>query len=180
LADGLLIKPVSVEVTPVASPAELVEQSVFMVDKNHKRTLLKHLIKERKMDQVLVFTRTKHGADKVAKELCKAGINAEAIHGNKSQNARERALAGFKNKTVQALIATDIAARGIDIDRLGFVINFELPEVAETYVHRIGRTGRAGSEGAALSFCDEEEVQYLKGITKLMKRDIQKVEHPFK
>jgi ATP-dependent RNA helicase RhlE len=180
LADGLLIKPVSVEVTPVASPAELVEQSVFMVDKNHKRTLLKHLIKERKMDQVLVFTRTKHGADKVAKELCKAGINAEAIHGNKSQNARERALAGFKSKTVQALIATDIAARGIDIDRLGFVINFELPEVAETYVHRIGRTGRAGSEGIALSFCDAEEVQYLKGITKLMKRDIPKVEHPFK
>lgn len=179
LADTLLKKPVMVAVTPVASPAELVEQSVFMVEKNHKRTLLKHLIKERNMDQVLVFTRTKHGADKVAKELNKSGITAEAIHGNKSQNARERALSGFKSRSIQALIATDIAARGIDIDRLGFVINFELPEVPETYVHRIGRTGRAGAEGVALSFCDSEEKDYLKGITKLMKREIPKVEHPF-
>ncbi|MBL7713049.1 MAG: DEAD/DEAH box helicase, partial [Chitinophagaceae bacterium] len=139
LADTLLKKPVMVAVTPVASPAELVDQSVFMVEKNHKRTLLKHLIKERNMDQVLVFTRTKHGADKVAKELNKSGITAEAIHGNKSQNARERALSGFKSRSIRALIATDIAARGIDIDRLGYVINFELPEVPETYVHRIGR-----------------------------------------
>jgi ATP-dependent RNA helicase RhlE len=179
LADTLLKKPVMVAVTPVASPAELVEQSIFMVDKNHKRTLLKHLIKERNMEQVLVFTRTKHGADKVAKELNKSGITAEAIHGNKSQNARERALAGFKNRNIRALIATDIAARGIDIDRLGYVINFELPEVPETYVHRIGRTGRAGAEGVALSFCDPEEKDYLKGITKLMKREIPKMEHPF-
>lgn len=179
LADTLLKKPVMVAVTPVASPAELVDQSVFMVDKNHKRTLLKHLIKERNMDQVLVFTRTKHGADKVAKELNKSGITAEAIHGNKSQNARERALSGFKSRNIRALIATDIAARGIDIDRLGYVINFELPEVPETYVHRIGRTGRAGAEGVALSFCDSEEKDYLKGITKLMKREIPKVEHPF-
>lgn len=179
LADTLLKQPVMVAVTPVASPAELVEQSVFMVEKNHKRTLLKHLIKERNMDQVLVFTRTKHGADKVAKELNKSGITAEAIHGNKSQNARERALSGFKSRSIRALIATDIAARGIDIDRLGYVINFELPEVPETYVHRIGRTGRAGAEGVALSFCDPEEKDYLKGITKLMKREIPKVEHPF-
>lgn len=179
LADTLLKKPVMVAVTPVASPAELVDQSVFMVEKNHKRTLLKHLIKERNMDQVLVFTRTKHGADKVAKELNKSGITAEAIHGNKSQNARERALSGFKSRSIRALIATDIAARGIDIDRLGYVINFELPEVPETYVHRIGRTGRAGAEGVALSFCDSEEKDYLKGITRLMKREIPKVEHPF-
>jgi ATP-dependent RNA helicase RhlE len=179
LADTLLKKPVSVEVTPVASPSELVDQSVYFVDKNHKRTLLKHLIKENNIQQALVFTRTKHGADKVAKELSKSGISAEAIHGNKSQNARERALAGFKNHEIRVLVATDIASRGIDVDKLGYVFNFELPEVAETYVHRIGRTGRAGSEGVAFSFCDKEELPYFKGITKLMKRDIRKVEHPF-
>jgi ATP-dependent RNA helicase RhlE len=179
LADTLLKKPVSVEVTPVASPSELVDQSVYFVDKNHKRTLLKHLIKENNIQQALVFTRTKHGADKVAKELSKSGISAEAIHGNKSQNARERALAGFKNHEIRILVATDIASRGIDVDKLGYVFNFELPEVAETYVHRIGRTGRAGSEGVAFSFCDKEELPYFKGITKLMKRDIRKVEHPF-
>lgn len=179
LADTLLKKPVNVEVTPVASPAELVDQSVYFVEKNHKRTLLKHLIKTMNIQQALVFTRTKHGADKVTKELNKSGISAEAIHGNKSQNARERALSGFKNHEINVLVATDIAARGIDVDKLGYVFNFELPEVAETYVHRIGRTGRAGSEGVAISFCDKEELAYFKGITKLMKRDIRKVEHPF-
>ncbi len=179
LADSLLHKPVTVEVTPISTAAELVDQSVYFVDKNHKRTLLKHLIKENNIQQALVFTRTKHGADKVVKELNKSGISAEAIHGNKSQNARERALSGFKNHAIRILVATDIASRGIDVDKLGHVINFELPEVAETYVHRIGRTGRAGSEGVAFSFCDADEMQYFKGITKLMKRDIRKVEHPF-
>jgi ATP-dependent RNA helicase RhlE len=179
LADTLLKKPVNVEVTPISSPTELVDQSVYFVEKNHKRTLLKHLIKENNIQQALVFTRTKHGADKVVKELNKSGITAEAIHGNKSQNARERALNGFKNHDIRILVATDIASRGIDVDKLGHVINFELPEVAETYVHRIGRTGRAGSEGVAFSFCDKEELQYFKGITKLMKRDIRKAEHPF-
>ena len=179
LADTLLKNPINVAVTPVASPAELVDQSVYFVDKNHKRTLLKHLIKTNHIQQALVFTRTKHGADKVAKELSKSGITAEAIHGNKSQNARERALSGFKNHEICVLVATDIASRGIDVDKLGYVFNFELPEVAETYVHRIGRTGRAGSEGVAISFCDKEELAYFKGITKLMKRDIRKVEHPF-
>jgi ATP-dependent RNA helicase RhlE len=179
LADTLLKNPINVAVTPVASPAELVDQSVYFVDKNHKRTLLKHLIKTNHIQQALVFTRTKHGADKIAKELSKSGITAEAIHGNKSQNARERALSGFKNHEICVLVATDIASRGIDVDKLGYVFNFELPEVAETYVHRIGRTGRAGSEGVAISFCDKEELAYFKGITKLMKRDIRKVEHPF-
>lgn len=179
LADSLLHKPVTVEVTPISTAAELVDQSVYFVDKNHKRTLLKHLIKENNIQQALVFTRTKHGADKVVKELNKSGISAEAIHGNKSQNARERALSGFKNHAIRILVATDIASRGIDVDKLGHVINFELPEVAETYVHRIGRTGRAGSEGVAFSFCDADEMQYFKGITKLMKRDIRKVDHPF-
>ncbi len=179
LADGLLKNPIMVAITPISSPTELVEQSVFMVEKNHKRTLLKHLIKENNIQQGLVFTRTKHGADKVVKELNKSGISAEAIHGNKSQNARERALNGFKDHKIRILVATDIAARGIDVDKLGYVINYDLPEVSETYVHRIGRTGRAGSEGIAFSFCDEEEVQYLKGITKLIKREIKKVAHPF-
>ncbi len=180
LADGLLKNPVSVNVTPVSSASELVEQSVYYVEKDKKRSLLQYVLKNNDIEHALVFTRTKHGADKVAKELNKSGIRAEAIHGNKSQNARERALAGFKDRTIRILVATDIASRGIDVDRLSHVINFEIPEVAETYVHRIGRTGRAGSLGVAMSFCATEEIPYMKSVTKLLNKKINVVEsHPF-
>lgn len=139
-----------------------------------------HVLKNGAIEHVLVFTRTKHGADKVVKDLNKSGIKAEAIHGNKSQGARERALKGFKNKSIRVLVATDIASRGIDVEKLSHVINFEIPEQAETYVHRIGRTGRAGSAGIALSFCSSEEMSYMRGISKLINKKINVVEsHPF-
>jgi ATP-dependent RNA helicase RhlE len=180
LANGLLVNPVSVAVTPVSSTAELIQQSVYHVNKENKKHLLTHILKDRNIQNALVFTRTKHGADKVVKELIRTGVKAEAIHGNKSQSARERALKGFKNNDIRVLVATDIASRGIDIDKLSHVINFEIPEQAETYVHRIGRTGRAGSSGQAMSFCAREEMSYLKDIHKLIKKNIQVVhEHPF-
>jgi ATP-dependent RNA helicase RhlE len=181
LASSMLRNPVTVSVTPVSSSSELISQSVFYVSKENKRDLLKHLLMKQEIENVLVFTRTKHGADKVVRDLNKNGIKAEAIHGNKSQTARERALKGFKNKTLRVLVATDIASRGIDVDKLSHVINYELPEVAETYVHRIGRTGRAGATGVALSFCAREEMPYLKSINKLIRKNIEVVaEHPFK
>lgn len=181
LAATILRNPVSVSVTPVSSSSELIKQAVYYVAKENKRSLLKHILGKSDIESALVFTRTKHGADKVVRELNKNGIKAEAIHGNKSQNARERALKGFKNRTLRVLVATDIASRGIDVDKLSHVINYELPEVAETYVHRIGRTGRAGVSGIALSFCAQEEVPYLKSINKLIKKNIEIVaEHPFK
>ena len=180
LSQTILSNPIHVSVTPVSSTSELVSQSVYYVSKENKRALLKHVIDNNDIAHALVFTRTKHGADKVAKELSRGGIQAEAIHGNKSQNARERALKGFKDRTIRVLVATDIASRGIDVDKLSHVINFEIPEVAETYVHRIGRTGRAGSEGVALSFCSGEEVAYMKSITKLINKRIDVVKaHPF-
>lgn len=180
LAHTLLVNPVSVSVTPVSSTAELIEQSVYFVKKEDKRSLLNHLLLDHTINNALVFTRTKHGADKVVKELIKTGIRAEAIHGNKSQSARERALKGFKNNQIRVLVATDIASRGIDIDKLSHVINFEIPEQAETYVHRIGRTGRAGSRGKAFSFCAREEMSYLKDIQKLTKKNLEVVKtHPF-
>jgi len=180
LAHTLLVNPVSVSVTPVSSTAELIHQSVYFVKKENKRSLLNHLLLDNTIHNALVFTRTKHGADKVVKELIKTGIKAEAIHGNKSQSARERALKGFKNSQIRVLVATDIASRGIDIDKLSHVINFEIPEQAETYVHRIGRTGRAGASGKALSFCAREEMSYLKDIQKLTKKNIEVVNaHPF-
>lgn len=172
LAGTLLFEPVNVQVTPVSSTAELVSQSVYYVEKEQKRSLLRQVLIDKDIDHALVFTRTKHGADKVVRELNKSGVKAEAIHGNKSQNARERALKGFKNRDIRVLVATDIASRGIDVDSLSHVINFELPEVAETYVHRIGRTGRAGSLGTAISFCSKDERPYLKGITKLINQQI--------
>jgi len=172
LAGTLLFEPVNVQVTPVSSTAELVSQSVYYVEKEQKRSLLRQILIDKNIDHALVFTRTKHGADKVVRELNKSGVKAEAIHGNKSQNARERALKGFKNRDIRVLVATDIASRGIDVDSLSHVINFELPEVAETYVHRIGRTGRAGSSGVAISFCSKDEKVYLKGITKLINQQI--------
>jgi len=180
LANTILRNPVSVAVTPVSSTTSLVKQSVYYVKKENKRNLLKHVLKSGTIEHALVFTRTKRGADRVAKELNKNGITAEAIHGNKSQGARERALKGFKDRSIRVLVATDIASRGIDVDKLSHVINYELPEQAETYVHRIGRTGRAGSQGVALSFCDQEEMPYLKDISKLIKKEIEIVKsHPF-
>jgi ATP-dependent RNA helicase RhlE len=180
LANTLLKNPVHVSVTPVSSAAPLVEQSVYYVAKENKRSLLKHVLKSNSIHHALVFTRTKRGADKVAKELNLNGIKSEAIHGNKSQAARERALKGFKNRSIRVLVATDIASRGIDVDKLSHVINYEIPEQAETYVHRIGRTGRAGTSGTAISFCTLEERGYMKGISKLIRQDISVVSaHPF-
>jgi len=172
LAATILHDPEKVEVTPRSSTVEKIEQSVYFVEKKEKISLLKELLKDESLESVLVFTRTKHGADKVARFLTKANIGAEAIHGNKSQNARQRALGNFKDHTTRVLIATDIAARGIDVDHLTHVINYELPNVPETYVHRIGRTGRAGRSGVAFSFCDAEEVPLLKDIHKLIGKQI--------
>jgi ATP-dependent RNA helicase RhlE len=180
LAEMFLQDPAKVEVSPVSSTAENVEQRVYFVEKGEKRNLLYHLIKNENLSDVLVFSRTKHGADNVVKALRKNNIAAEAIHGDKSQNARQRVLDAFKNKEVGVLVATDIAARGIDIDQLPVVINFDLPNIPETYVHRIGRTGRAGNEGVAISFCGKDEHQYWKDIQKLIKVDVKIVsDHPY-
>jgi ATP-dependent RNA helicase RhlE len=176
LANGLLHNPKSVEVARRNTTVEVIEQSMHRVPQAHKRDLLAHLIKHHDWQQVLVFTRTKHGANKLAEKLIKDNITAAAIHGNKSQSARTKALASFKDGSVRVLVATDIAARGIDIDQLPQVVNFELPNVAEDYVHRIGRTGRAGSTGSALSLVDDEEMSYLRDIEKLIKRSIVRVE----
>ncbi|MGH2565079.1 MAG: DEAD/DEAH box helicase, partial [Ginsengibacter sp.] len=180
LSSSILTNPVKVEVTPVSSTAEKVDQSVYLVEKNDKRQLLIHLLKDDKIQSALVFTRTKHGADKIAKELHRARISSGAIHGNKTQSARQNALNNFKNGKIRVLVATDIAARGIDVDDLSHVINFELPNIPETYVHRIGRTGRAGASGTALSFCDMEEREFLRDIHKLIKQEIPVVnDHPY-
>ena len=180
LSSSILHNPAKVEVTPVSSTAETIKQSLFFVEKDNKKHLLIHLLKDKAIESALVFTRTKHGADKVVKELTRAGIGAEAIHGNKSQNARQRALGNFKSGHTRVLVATDIAARGIDVDNLSHVINFELPNVPETYVHRIGRTGRAGASGIAFSFCDMEEKAFLKDIQKLIATSVPVVtEHPY-
>jgi ATP-dependent RNA helicase RhlE len=172
LADSLLRNPVQVQVAAVSAPATAVKQTVYYVEKGNKNALLHLVIEKELIKHALVFTRTKHGADKVAKELNRKGISAEAIHGNKSQNARQKALTGFKNRTIRILVATDIASRGIDVDKLTHVINYELPEIPETYVHRIGRTGRAGESGIALSFCGSEEIDDLKNINKLLPKNI--------
>ncbi len=180
LADTILVNPVKVEVTPVSSTAQTIEQAVYFVQKNDKKPLLLHLLADASIETALIFTRTKHGADRVAKDLNRAGIGAEAIHGNKSQNARQRALTNFKTRQTRVLVATDIAARGIDVEELTHVINFELPNVPETYVHRIGRTGRAGANGIAWSFCDAEEQPYLRDINKLISKTIPVVQdHPY-
>lgn len=180
LANTILDNPVRVAVTPVSSTVEKVEQKVYFVEKENKPSLLLHILQDSNIKSALVFTRTKHGADKVVKMLNRANIEAEAIHGEKSQNARQRALSLFKNGDLRVLVATDIASRGIDINELSHVINFELPNVAETYVHRIGRTGRAGASGIALSFCDAEERAYLKDINKLIAKSVPVIEdHPY-
>ncbi len=180
LADRLLYKPETVAVTPVSSTAERVEQEVFMVEKADKRALLSEVLRDTAMKRVLVFSRTKHGANRIAEHLVKDGIGAEAIHGNKSQNARERALANFKAGKIRVMVATDIAARGIDIDEVTHVVNFDVPEVPETYVHRIGRTARAGASGMAMTFVDTEERPDWRNIIKLTRQDIPVVDgHPF-
>lgn len=180
LAESILRSPVKVAITPVSTTAEKVTQGLYFVDRNDKRSLLLHLLKDNIIQNALVFTRTKHGADKVVKDLNRANILAEAIHGNKSQTARQRALMLFKTGRIRVLVATDIAARGIDVEDLSHVINYELPNIPETYVHRIGRTGRAGASGIALSFCDNEEREYLRDINKLISPSIPVIsDHPF-
>lgn len=180
LSTSILTNPVRVEVAAVSSTAENVDQHIYLVEKNDKRQLLIHLLKNGTIQNALVFTRTKYGADKIAKELFRANIKADSIHGNKTQNARQKALNNFKEGKIRVLVATDIAARGIDVEELSHVINFELPNIPETYVHRIGRTGRAGNSGSALSFCDMEERAYLRDIHKLIDKTIPVVEgHPY-
>lgn len=180
LSSNILHQPSKVSVTPVSSTVDIINQFVFYVDKGNKNSLLIDILENKNIKTALVFTRTKHGADKVVKILHKHHIKAEAIHGNKSQNARQRALANFKDQSTRILVATDIAARGIDVDDLEYVINYEMPNIPETYVHRIGRTGRAGAKGTALSFCDADEKAFLKDIEKLIAKKIPLVDdHPF-
>lgn len=180
LAGSIVYKPVKVEVTPSASTVEIVDQYVYFTDKNNKNHLLLDVLTDEKIRTALVFTRTKHGADKVVKVLKNKNISAEAIHGNKTQNHRQKALSNFKAQTTRVLVATDIAARGIDVDDLEYVINFEIPNISETYVHRIGRTGRAGANGTAISFCDATEREYLRDIEKLISKKIRVIaDHPY-
>ena len=180
LANSILFHPLKVSVTPVSSTVDIIVQSVYFVDKVNKNALLFEILKNTAIKTALVFTRTKHGADKVVNLLLKNNIKAEAIHGNKAQNARQRALTNFKAQTTRVLVATDIAARGIDVDELAYVVNYEIPNIPETYVHRIGRTGRAGAGGTAISFCDAEERAFLKDIEKLIAKKVPVIEnHPF-
>jgi ATP-dependent RNA helicase RhlE len=180
LSNSILNRPVKVEVTPSASTVDIIQQFVYFVDKGNKNSLLVDILKNETIRSVLVFTRTKHGADKVVKILDRNKISAEAIHGNKAQNARQRALTNFKAKSTRVLVATDIASRGIDVEDMEYVINYEISNIPETYVHRIGRTGRAGAEGTAISFCDAEEMSYLRDIEKLIGKKIPVVKnHPY-
>ncbi len=180
LSHKILGNPEKVAIEPQQATAERVEQAVYYVEKRSKTKLLIHLLRSEPMDSTLVFSRTKHGADKIVKLLVKADVNAEAIHGNKSQGARQRALGNFKNGQTNVLVATDIAARGLDISELSLVVNYDLPNIPETYVHRIGRTGRAGLGGLAVSFCDTDEKPFLKDIQKLIDQRLPVIaEHPF-
>jgi ATP-dependent RNA helicase RhlE len=176
LANSILHHPEKVEVAPISSTADTIQQKLYYVDKGNKNALLMDILNNKEIKTALVFTRTKHGADKVVKTLRRYDVTAEAIHGNKSQNARQLALSNFKSQKTRILVATDIAARGIDVDNLQFVINYEIPNIPETYVHRIGRTGRAGAEGTAISFCDAIEKEYIRDIEKLIHRSIPVVE----
>jgi len=178
LAEEILKNPIKLSVKSDAIKPQI-SQSVYFVSRESKRALLKHVIVEQAMKNVIVFARTKYGADKLAKDLNRSGISAEAFHGDKSQNARQRALSNFKQNQTRVLVATDIAARGIDIADLPFVINYELPESAETYTHRIGRTGRAGESGVALSFCAKDEREQLNSIKRLSAAELTVLEHPF-
>ena len=172
LADRLLSNPVKVEVTPSATTVDIIQQAVYFVEKQNKLSLLLEILKDKSIETLLLFTQMKHAANKLTRSLNQNGINAEAIHGNKSQAARQEALNNFKNRKTRILVATDIAARGIDIDELTHVLNYELPNIPETYVHRIGRTGRAGASGIAISFCDWSEKTFLTDIQKLIKKNI--------
>ena len=180
LTKTILHNPEHVTITPVSSTVDVISQAVYFVDKVQKNNLLFHILRDPKIETVLIFTRTKHGADKVVKFLMMKNISAEAIHGNKSQNARQRALSNFKERKTRVLVATDIAARGIDIDSLTHVINYDIPDISETYVHRIGRTGRAGASGVSFSFCDSEERENLRDIEKLIGKKIPVItDHPY-
>jgi ATP-dependent RNA helicase RhlE len=180
LADAILVDPVQVSVAPPTMTVEDTEQAVYLVEKSDKMALLRHLLDDPAVTRVLVFTRTKHGANRVVKQLSRSRVSAEPIHGNKSQTARERALANFKKGKTRVLVATDIAARGIDVDSISHVINYDLPNEPETYVHRIGRTGRAGASGIAYSFCSVDERAYLRDIERLIKQRVTVVdEHPY-
>jgi ATP-dependent RNA helicase RhlE len=180
LANSLLVNPLKVAVDPVGTPVAQISQWVLFVNQSNKRALLSEVLRDPKMERVVVFTRTKHGASRVAEHLVRTGVSSEAIHGNKSQGARQRALSGFKEGRVRVLVATDIAARGLDVDGITHVINFEIPNEPESYVHRIGRTARAGAAGVALSFCDHEERAYLRDIERLIRSKVPVVEdHPF-
>jgi ATP-dependent RNA helicase RhlE len=172
LASSILVNPKKIEIAPVSSTAEKISQKVMFVDKENKRALLKHVLKDQDLKKVIVFSRTKHGANKIVLFLASEKITAEAIHGNKSQSARQNALNNFKKGAIRVLVATDIAARGIDVDEISHVINIDLPSDSESYVHRIGRTARAGADGIAISFCDAEEKVYLKDIEKLIGKRI--------
>ncbi|HWT76116.1 MAG TPA: DEAD/DEAH box helicase [Mobilitalea sp.] len=180
LSDNLLKNPAKIEITPVSSTVDTIEQYLYYVDKINKKDLLLHILKDKTIESALVFTRTKHGADRIVRQLAKEKVTAQAIHGDKSQGARQSALSNFKNKKLRILIATDIAARGIDIDELSHVINYDLPNIPETYVHRIGRTGRAGLGGVAISFCDFDEKEQLADIENLIGKQLKVVEyHPY-
>jgi len=180
LAEQFLKDPETVQVTPVSSTTEMVQQRIYFVDKPEKKQLLLHVLREDELKNVLIFSRTKHGADNIVKSLKKNNFSAEAIHGDKSQSARQRVLNAFKDKEIDILVATDVAARGIDIEQLPYVINFDLPNIPETYVHRIGRTGRAGNNGIAISFCGKDEEIYWKDIIKLTRSTFKVIEdHPF-
>jgi ATP-dependent RNA helicase RhlE len=180
LSDTILRNPSKVEITPESPTVDIIKQYIYFVDKVNKNALLLDIFKDKKIKTALVFTRTKHGADRVVKVLERNNIRAEAIHGNKAQNARQRALDNFKAQTTRVLVATDLASRGLDVEDMEFVINYEIPNISETYVHRIGRTGRAGAEGTAYSFCDADEKPYLRDIEKLIRKKIPVIEnHPF-
>ncbi len=180
LSRQILKNPKKVEVSPVSSPAETINQYLYYTNKTDKKDLLNHILLDQKIDQVLLFSRTKHGADKIARNLKKHKIKSAVMHGDKAQNYRQKVLAEFKSGEIKVLVATDIAARGIDIDKLKYVINYDIPNIAETYVHRIGRSGRAGEEGNAISLCEPEENEYIKDIEKLINHRIERVEeNPF-
>lgn len=180
MSDTILSNPAKITITPVSSTVNTIKQSVYFVDRENKKDLLLQILKDQTIMSALIFTRTKHGADRLVRQLAKSNIIAQAIHGDKSQNARQQALRDFKSKTLRVLIATDIAARGIDIDELSHVINFDLPDVPETYVHRIGRTGRAGQSGTAISFCDIDEKEMFADIERLIGKRITEVkDHPY-
>ena len=180
LSRKILRNPVKVEVSPVSSTAETIQQYLYYTNKSSKKDLLFQILQDQKIDQVLLFSRTKHGADKIARNLKKQKIKTAAIHGDKAQNQRQKVLAQFKAGEIRVLVATDIAARGIDIDKLKYVINYDIPNIAETYVHRTGRSGRAGEEGTAISICEPEENAFIKDIEKLINQKIQLVrENPF-